>query len=136
MRNAIGRRIGYLILVVATVFVFGCGPKHMVIEDPTLNDSNSGHLTIYRPDAYFHKYNPEEPHVYVGDRKIESLGVGERISLRLPAGEHQITVRESMLGISTYTLGTVRLNVETGEEHLIRFVQPQDGTSTLNIVSP
>ena len=99
MNEMIGRRLGHLLSIIATLLVWGCGSKHMFIESPTLDDANSGHVTIYRPDTYFQKYRPDEPHIYIGDRKIETLGVGERISVRLPPGEHRISVRDSLLGI-------------------------------------
>ena len=120
MTKTIQRRIGYLFSIAATSLVFGCGPKHMVIEDSTLHDANSGHLTIYRPDTFFHRYKPDEPHVFVDEAEIETLGVGERISVRLPPGEHRIVVRATLLGIPTYTKGEVRLKVEAGGEYYVR----------------
>ena len=149
MNEMIGRRTGQLLSVVATLLVYGCGPQYMIVENPTLDETNSGHLTIYRPDTYFHKYHPGEPHIYIDDRKIETLGVGERISVRVPPGEHRISVRDSLLGIPTYTEGTVALNVETGERYYIRYVYDLSefattsggvaypvGQSSLSIVPP
>ena len=149
MNATVRRRFGQLLLVVVPSLLIGCGPKHMLVEDSTLHESNSAHLVIYRPDTYFHKYNPEEPHVYIGDRKIETLGVGERISMRLPPGEHQVIVRSSILGIPTYTVGTVRLSVETGGEYYVRYSRDLSGfrsvsggvvypvgRSSLRVVSP
>ena len=132
MIATVKRRIVYLLLVVVPSLLIGCGPTHMVIEDSTLHETNSGHLTIYRPDTYFHKYNPGEPHVYIDDRKIETLGVGERILVRLPPGEHQVVVRDSLLGIPTYTVGTVRLEVETGGEYYVRYSYDMSGFGMLS----
>ena len=149
MNEMIGRRLGHLLSIIATLLVWGCGSKHMFIESPTLDDANSGHVTIYRPDTYFQKYRPDEPHIYIGDRKIETLGVGERISVRLPPGEHRISVRDSLLGIPTYTAGTVGLNVESGGEYFVRYVYDLSefatmpggvaypvGQSSISVVSP
>ena len=132
MNAAIRRRIGVLLLVVVpTWLMIGCGPEHTVIEDSTLHESNSGHLTIYRPDTYFHKFHPEEPHVYIDDRRVKTLGVGERILVRLPPGEHQIVVRDSLLGIPTYMVGTVRLGVEAGGEYYVRYSYDMSGFGML-----
>lgn len=120
-RRATVRRVRFLLPIVAATFLVGCGPTHMVVEDPALDDVNSAHLTIYRPDTFFHKYNPEEPHVQAGDTKLGTLGVGERISLRLPPGEHRISIRESILGFSAWAMETATLNVVAGEEYFVRY---------------
>ena len=53
MNEMTPRHIGCLLSIIATFLLAGCGPKHMVVADPALNDGNSGHLTIYRPDTFF-----------------------------------------------------------------------------------
>jgi hypothetical protein len=78
-------------------------------------------LIVYRPDVFFHKYNPEEPFVYVNGKKIGSLGVGETLETQIHPGRNTVMLKGSLLFMPAFKIGEIEIVAKKAQEYFVRY---------------
>ncbi len=99
----------------------GCGPKHQLVKNPEVSSDKTAKLIIYRPDGTFHKYNPEEPFVFLNKKKIGTLGVGETIETKINPGNNKIKLKDNLLFMPAGDLGVVEINAVVNRTYYVRY---------------
>ncbi len=110
----------YIVILLAFLMV-GCGPKHQLVKNTNLSSDKTAKLVIYRPDGLFHKYNPEEPHVFLNNIKIGTLGVGETIETRINPGNNIVKLKDSILFVQAGELGAAEINAVENRTYYVRY---------------
>ena len=77
----------FLPFLLASVVLSGCGPKEQLVRKVTAKNTPPAKILVYRPDTFFHKWNPEEPYVYLDGEEVGTLGVSETLTFEVEPGE-------------------------------------------------
>jgi len=75
--------------------------------------------------------NPESPFVYVNDKEIGNLRVGDQIRTILPSGRHRISIRSPLLFMPAWEAGALDINVEAGKSYYVRYARTPSGIIVL-----
>jgi hypothetical protein len=117
-----------LIVAAAALPLAACQTTSSELKpDPSLTPANSALLVVYRPRQLFHSANPEKPYVYLNGQHIGNLGTGDVISLRVPPGEHKVSMRQMVLFSPAWEIGTVPVTMETGKVYYVRYSYDMTG---------
>ena len=90
------RLIPFLAMLGYVLVLSGCGPKEQFVRSSTLTADESGTLILYRPDTFFHRWNPEEPIVYLDGERVGTLGVGETLTMEVGPGVHGVVLTRTI----------------------------------------
>ena len=132
------------LMICCLLILAGCGPKYQLVKNTGVDPSESARLVVYRPDASFHKYNPEEPFVYVNGKKVGSLGVGETLETQIHPGKNTVVLKGSILFMPAFKLGEIEIVAKRGQEYFVRYSYEFSylvgtsavGESSLHLVDP
>jgi hypothetical protein len=78
---------------------------------------------VYRNKTSFHRFNPEKPYVYVGEERVGRLGVGDSICLRMPDGKYNVSIKEPIAFVPTYTSGKLDIEVLSSTPVYVRYAK-------------
>ncbi len=110
-----------IIIAVCVLLFAGCSPQYQMIKNDSIDPDKAAKLIVYRPDGSFHKYNPEEPFVFLNNKKIGNIGVGKTLETQIGGGKNIVTIKGNMLGIPTSKAGEVELTAEKGKTYYVRY---------------
>ena len=105
----------------------------MEVRKTDLSPGQAGTFIIYRPDTSFHKYNSEEPFVYLDEEQIGTLGVGETITVRVAPGRHEVRIKSSFLFLPGFEAGRVEFALDPKEKEHIRYGRPDPRVALWNL---
>lgn len=112
---------------IAALLVTACVARTAYIPDSSLSRENSAIVTIYRPYTAYHSLNPEKPFVYIDEKEIGKLGVGEELTIKVMQGPHRFSIREPILFQPSYETRAVNLMVNPGQTYYLRYSEEMDG---------
>jgi hypothetical protein len=90
-------------------------------RDPNLTNENSATVVVYRPNTSFHRLDPELPFLYVNGQQVGKLAINSAIEIRVPVGEHALSMKEPLLFMPAYESRKVALKAEPGKTYFVRY---------------
>lgn len=78
-------------------------------------------IYVYRPDTLFYSGDPDVPILYLDGDRLLRLRINGYTWLDVEPGQHEILLRESLLGMPTSTIGEIDLRAEPGQTYYIRY---------------
>lgn len=125
-------------LLFAIIFCLtGCATRNVFLQDLSLAEYNSGLVKIYRTRTFYRSLDPEKPFVYIDEKELGTLGVGDFIHVRLAPGSYKISIKAPFLFQPSYEKKSILLTVKSGEKYYIRYsenassIVPLSGSSVL-----
>jgi len=107
--------------------VAACQASVKEIIDPSLDQSNSARLVLYRTDTWI--YSTEIPFLYLGDKEVGKLGRGDAIIQSVPVGTHTITARRPFLFVPAQAMSATSKYFEAGKTYYMRLDYQVSGMS-------
>ena len=116
-----------VLIFAALTLLWGCagGPQYTV--SPEWDKSKLAKVFIYRTNVSFHSLNPEKPFFYIDGQHIGKLGTGQSVDTFVLAGEHTVSVKESILFMPGSESGHVKFKAEPNKEYYIRYSKDFSG---------
>ena len=113
---------------VTAVMLGACAtPAPPAALDAALTEANSANLIVYRPKTSFHSANPELPFLYVNGQQVGKLAVGGALEVRLPVGEHALSMKEPVLFMPAFESHKRALKADPGKTYYVRYSREAGG---------
>jgi hypothetical protein len=115
--------------MIVAVSLAGCASQQAPVSAPpqSLTTENSASVVVYRPSTSFHRFNPELPYLYVNDQRVGKLAIGSALTVRIPAGDNALAVKESVLFMPAYESHRLTLKAEAGKTYFVRYAREFGG---------
>ena len=109
--------------LLVSIVLFGCTASGPVFTPAEPEVRDNALIYIYRPGTYFYAANPDVPIIYFDDERLLRLRIGGYTWVSVAPGTHSVEVKDSMLGVPTFSLGEVSVKAETGKTYYLKFTQ-------------
>lgn len=109
-----------LLLLLLTA-VLGCATRQSYTLDESIPEQQLAQLYIYRSNIAFHSVNIEKPFIYIDNKLATQLAPGEFTLVKVPAGLHRFSVRESIAFIPGKEADDFNQTLEAGKTYYLRY---------------
>ena len=123
-----GRAFAFASAVTLAATLSSCATQQAGLpRDPNLTNENSATVVVYRPHTRFHRANPELPFLYVNGQQVGKLAINSAIEIRVPVGEHALSMKEPVLFMPAYDSRQLALKAEPGKTYFVRYSREYGG---------
>lgn len=128
--GAVGRSAGTKFVIAGLIAALcACTASGPPFTPATETSSDNALVYVYRPDTLFYSADPDVPILYLDGVRLLRLRINGYTWLEVEPGQHAISLKESLLGLPSWTIGEIDLPAESGRTYYIRYTYDYAGTA-------